>query len=162
MPTNEPDDDADEVSTSWASSSAVRAVMRGNRRRDTRPEMRVRRALHARGLRYRVDIAPLAGLRRRADVVFRGPRVAVFIDGCFWHGCPEHGMTPRTNTEFWRAKLDRNRERDVETTLVLAAAGWVVLRFWEHETAGDDAMSDVVRRVEAAVRGRAPGAGEVR
>lgn len=157
MPTDEPDDDADEVSTSWASSPAVRAAMRGIRRRDTRPEMRVRRALHARGLRYRVDIAPLAGLRRRADIVFRGPQVAVFVDGCFWHGCPEHGMTPRTNTEFWRVKLDRNRERDVETTRVLAAAGWVVLRFWEHETVGDDAMSDVVRRVESAVRGRARG-----
>ena len=125
--------------------------MQGNRRRDTAPELRVRRLLHARGLRYLVDAAPLAGLRRRADLVFRGPRVAVFVDGCFWHGCPEHGMTPRTNTDFWRAKLARNRERDEQTDAVLRAAGWTVLRFWEHEEATRvaDQVEDVVRSDEA-------------
>ena len=125
--------------------------MQGNRRRDTIPELRVRRALHAMGLRYRVDAAPLAGLRRRADIVFRGPKVAVFIDGCFWHGCPRHGMTPRTNTEFWRAKIEGNRERDKETTLALSAAGWSVLRFWEHED-----VHDVVGRIESLVRNNSP------
>ena len=109
--------------------------------------MRVRRLLHARGLRYLVDAAPLPGVRRRADLIFRGQRVAVFIDGCFWHGCPEHGMTPRTNTDFWRGKLARNRERDVETDQILLDAGWVVLRFWEHDVAMwvADQVEDVVR-----------------
>lgn len=128
--------------------------MQGNRRRDTAPELRVRRLLHARGLRYLVDHAPLAGVRRRADLVFRGPRVAVFIDGCFWHGCPDHGMTPRTNTAFWSAKLSRNQERDAETDILLRDAGWVVLRFWEH----DDA-AEVAEQVERVVRS---GAGSAR
>lgn len=119
---------------SWASSDAVRAVMRANRRRDSGPEMRVRRLLHGLGLRYRVDFAPLPGARRRrADVVFTRARVAVFIDGCFWHGCPRHCRPPRTNADFWRAKLRRNQERDAETDTFLAAAGWVSLRYWEHE-----------------------------
>lgn len=122
--------------------------MRGNRRRDTRPEMRVRRLLHAKGLRYLVDVAPLSGSRRRADLVFRGPRVAVFIDGCFWHGCPQHGMTPRTNTTFWAAKLLRNRERDLETNGLLVAAGWTPLRFWEHQD-----PAEVASAVAEAVRG---------
>lgn len=121
--------------------------MQANRGRDTAPEMRVRRLLHARGLRYLVDAAPVQGVRRRADLVFRGPRVAVFVDGCFWHGCPKHGMNPRTNTAFWSAKLARNRERDAETDDLLRAAGWVVLRFWEHEYPAvvADRVEDVVR-----------------
>lgn len=132
---------------SWASSPAVRSQMQGNRRRDTAPELRVRRLLHASGLRYLVDHAPLTGVRRRADLVFRGPRVAVFIDGCFWHGCPDHGMTPRTNTAFWSAKLERNRERDAETDMLLRDAGWVVLRFWEHQDA-----AEVAEVIEGVVR----------
>ena len=118
---------------SWATSPAVRAVMRGNRRRDTAPELKVRRLLHSMGMRYLVDVAPIPGSRRRADLVFRGPRVAVFIDGCFWHACPQHGMTPRTNTAFWDEKLRRNRERDAETDELLTRAGWLVMRFWEHQ-----------------------------
>ena len=107
--------------------------MRANRGRDTGPELAVRRALHARGLRYRVDHPLPFDRRRRADIAFTRARVAVFIDGCFWHGCPEHGATPRTNTEFWRAKIERNRARDRDTTERLEAMGWIVLRFWEHE-----------------------------
>jgi DNA mismatch endonuclease, patch repair protein len=120
--------------------------MRANRGRDTGPEMAVRRALHARGLRYRVDHPLPFDRRRRADIVFTRAKVAVFIDGCFWHGCPEHGTTPRTNTAFWAAKIARNRERDEDTTDRLDALGWIVLRFWEHEDAGRSAAI-VVRTV---------------
>ncbi len=107
--------------------------MQSQRARDTAPELAVRRLLHARGLRYRVDRAPLPGLRRRADLVFGPARVAVYIDGCFWHSCPDHGNTPRTNTAYWAPKLARNQARDADTDTRLAAAGWHVLRAWEHE-----------------------------
>lgn len=107
--------------------------MRANRGRDTGPELAVRRALHAMGLRYRVDHPLPFDRRRRADIAFTRAKVAVFIDGCFWHGCPEHRTTPRTNSRFWSEKLERNRARDLDTTERLAAAGWVVMRFWEHE-----------------------------
>lgn len=119
--------------SSWASSPAARATMQGNRRRDTRPELAIRRLLHARGRRYRVDWAPLPGLRRRADVVFRGPRVVVFVDGCYWHGCPTHYKTPVTNDSYWSAKIESNVRRDLDTNARLEQAGWRVLRFWEHE-----------------------------
>ncbi len=136
---------------SWASSPGVRAVMRANRARDTVPELKVRRLLHAMGCRYLVDAAPIKDSRRRADLVFRGPRVAVFIDGCFWHSCPQHGMTPRTNTSFWSDKLRRNQERDAETDQMLMEAGWVSLRFWEHEdpTEVAAAVAQKVRGVQA-------------
>lgn len=116
-----------------ASSEAARATMRANRGRDTGPELAVRRALHRMGLRYRVDHPLPFDRRRRADIAFTRARVAVFIDGCFWHGCPDHGTTPRTNTRFWSQKIARNRERDLDTTERLEAEGWVALRFWEHE-----------------------------
>jgi DNA mismatch endonuclease (patch repair protein) len=106
--------------------------MRSNRRRDTVPEIAVRARLHASGLRYRVDFSP-AGNRRRADIVFTRQRLAVFIDGCFWHGCPTHATTPATNVDYWIPKLRRNWERDRETDADLRAAGWTVARFWEHE-----------------------------
>jgi DNA mismatch endonuclease (patch repair protein) len=85
------------------------------------------------GLRYRVSARPLPHLARTADLVFRPSRVAVFVDGCFWHSCPQHGSTPRANSEFWRSKLARTVERDRETNRELDAAGWLVLRFWEHD-----------------------------
>lgn len=116
-----------------AASEAVRATMRANRGRDTGPELAVRRALHAMGLRYRVDYPLPFDRRRRADIAFTRAKVAVFIDGCFWHGCPEHGTTPHTNTEFWRTKIERNRVRDRDTSERLESMGWIVLRFWEHE-----------------------------
>jgi DNA mismatch endonuclease (patch repair protein) len=118
---------------SWASSEAVRASMRANRRRDTRPEVRVRRAAHALGLRYRVDMRPVPSLRVRADMVFTRAKVAVFIDGCFWHGCPVHYRPASKNSAFWSAKLTENRTRDARTTASLVAAGWSVIRAWEHE-----------------------------
>ncbi|MDQ1203868.1 very short patch repair endonuclease [Microbacterium sp. SORGH_AS_0862] len=124
------------VETSWASSEGVRRSMVANRGRDTGPELAVRRILHAEGLRYRVDFAPLGG-RRRADIVFTRQRIAIFIDGCFWHGCPDHYTAPVRNGEFWADKVRSNMTRDAETTATISAAGWVVLRFWEHESAPD-------------------------
>lgn len=123
--------------------------MQGNRRRDTKPEMAVRRAVHALGLRYRVDARPLAGLNRRADLVFTRSKVAVFIDGCYWHGCPQHGTTARTNSGYWGPKIQRNRERDAETDTLLHQAGWEVLRFWEHET-----PKDAAERIITVVKGQ--------
>ena len=117
----------------WATSENIRKSMLGNKRRDTVPELAVRRLLHAAGLRYRVDFAPLKGYRRRADVVFTKARIAVFIDGCFWHGCPIHYRVPGTNVGYWEPKIARNVERDAETTLALTEAGWRVLRYWEHD-----------------------------
>lgn len=107
--------------------------MQANRRRDTSPEMAVRRACHALGLRYRVDARPLSVLNRRADLVFSRAKVAVFVDGCYWHGCPQHGTTPRTNPDYWGPKIARNIERDRETDALLEEAGWRVIRAWEHE-----------------------------
>lgn len=119
--------------TSWASSDAVRASMRGNRSSDTAPELAVRALLFAEGRRYRVNYRPVAELRRSADIVFTRARLAVFIDGCFWHGCAEHYRRPATNSPYWDAKLTNNCARDVDTTERLSAEGWTVLRFWEHE-----------------------------
>ncbi|QGQ20746.1 DNA mismatch endonuclease Vsr [Cellulomonas sp. JZ18] len=107
--------------------------MRANRRRDTAPEVAVRKAVHAAGLRFRVDARPLPDVNRRADMVFRPAKVAVFVDGCFWHGCVLHGTAPRTNAPYWSSKITRNKERDADTDRRLAERGWVSLRFWEHE-----------------------------
>lgn len=109
--------------------------MQANRSRDTKPELAVRRLLHAGGLRYRVNYRPLKDLRRTADIVFTRQRVAVFIDGCYWHSCPEHGNRPLVNAAYWTPKLQRNRERDEDTNARLRAEGWTVLRFWEHDDA---------------------------
>ncbi|MGW5608862.1 very short patch repair endonuclease [Streptomyces sp. NPDC003753] len=114
--------------------------------RDTTPEVAVRRLLHAAGLRYRVNV-PVPGMPRRTiDIVFAKAKIAIFLDGCFWHGCPKHATQPKANAQWWRAKLDKNMARDLETTEHLAAAGWTVLRFWEHEAA-----EDVARRIAASV-----------
>lgn len=119
--------------SSMACNAGVRRKMQAQRMRDTAPELALRRALHAAGLRYRVDRAPLPGLRRRADLVFGPARVAVFVDGCFWHSCPQHGNAPRANRAWWAAKLARNRIRDADTDARLRTAGWLPLRVWEHE-----------------------------
>jgi DNA mismatch endonuclease (patch repair protein) len=132
---------------SWATSPTVRKTMQGNRRRDTRPELAIRRAVHARGLRYRVDSRPLKTVRRTADLVFSRARVAVFIDGCFWHGCPEHYRPPASNIGYWSAKVQRNQARDREIDIALNHAGWGVVRIWEHE-----AVEAAVHRIVEAVR----------
>jgi DNA mismatch endonuclease, patch repair protein len=125
-----------------ASTPAVRRVMQGNRRRDTRPEIALRSAVHRLGLRYRVDAKlPLPGLRRRADLTFTRAKVAVFLDGCFWHSCPSHGTAPGINSGYWTAKLARNTMRDSDTDRRLAEAGWTSIRVWEHEDAAEAARS---------------------
>lgn len=116
-----------------ASSAAVRYRMVHQRRRDTAPEVAVRRALHAAGFRYRVDYAALPGLRRRVDVAFPRARLALLVDGCWWHGCPDHGHRAKSNTAWWDEKLSRNRQRDQDTDERLRLAGWTVVRVWEHE-----------------------------
>ncbi|MFI7038598.1 very short patch repair endonuclease [Microbispora rosea] len=116
-----------------ASSDGTRKSMQANRGRDTKPELALRRAVHALGLRYRVSIRPLPSIRRTADIVFTRAKVAVFMDGCFWHGCPEHHTKSATNAEYWAEKVRRNRERDAETDRLLTEAGWSVIRIWEHE-----------------------------
>jgi len=107
--------------------------MRGNRRRDTSPELAVRRIVFAEGLRYRVDFAPGVNKRRRADLVFTRLRLVFFIDGCFWHGCELHSKPPKTNSDYWGPKLGGNMERDRETDRQLRDAGWAVYRYWEHD-----------------------------
>ena len=109
--------------------------MKGNRRRDTKPELRVRRLLHAAGLRYRVDYRLKSGeVTTRADIVFIRRKVAVFIDGCFWHGCKLHSKTPTRNVGYWAPKLARNAQRDRNVNIALCSTGWTVLRFWEHDS----------------------------
>lgn len=128
--------------------------MRATRQRDTDAEQLLRGALDARGLRYEVHTPPQAGLRSRADVVFREARVAVYLDGCFWHGCPEHGTWPKANGAWWRAKLDANRQRDRATTAALERAGWRVFRFWSHERpdAAARVIADALRSPAGAAR----------
>lgn len=116
-----------------ASSEVVRRNMRRQKRRDTGCEIAVRRLLHASGIRYRVDFRPLPDERFRVDIGWKARKLAVFIDGCFWHGCPEHGTLPKSNTQWWQDKLTANADRDLRSTEVLRSRGWTVLRFWEHE-----------------------------
>jgi DNA mismatch endonuclease (patch repair protein) len=133
--------------TSWASSPGRRRNMQAIRSRDTRPEIAVRRILHAEGFRYRVGIAPDKRIRRRADIVFTRVHVAVFIDGCFWHGCAEHGRKAfKQNAGYWSQKISTNKARDRDTDLRLAEAGWTVMRFWEHQDAFEvsRAISDLL------------------
>lgn len=116
-------------------------------RRDTTPELAIRREVHRRGLRYRVDASLPVIPRRRADLLFSRARVAVFVDGCFWHGCPQHGTHPKNNGSWWEQKLAGNKARDSDTNDRLRAEGWTVLRFWEHEDflAAADAIEEAVR-----------------
>lgn len=125
--------------------------MRSTKGRDTAAELAVRRELHRRGLRYRVELAVLPGLRRRADIVFTRARVVVFIDGCFWHGCPIHATKPKANASFWVEKLAANEARDRDTDRQLEAANWQVVRVWEHEdvTTAADRIETLVRRAVA-------------
>lgn len=133
------------------SSQAASERMAATGQRDTTAELRLRKLLYAMGLRYRVDYPVLNKPRRRADVVFLGPRVAVFVDGCFWHGCPEHGTWPKANAAFWKEKIEANRARDADTDRRLSELGWEVVRIWEHESPVD-AARQVFKIVETRKR----------
>ena len=135
-----------QTETSWALSAGVRRSMQSNRGRDTKLELRVRSALHREGLRFRKHVRPILSLRCTADVVFPRERLAVFIDGCYWHSCPKHASRPKTNGEWWQSKLDRTRERDEHNVQELSRAGWHVLRVWEHQE-----VTEVVKTVTQAL-----------
>lgn len=123
--------------------------MRSNRSRDTKPELVLRRALHAKGLRYRVCARPLPDLRMKADIVFRPAQVAVEVRGCFWHGCPTHYRQPIANSDYWVAKVARNVARDEKNSKALQDAGWLLISVWEHED-----LSAAAENIDHAVRHR--------
>lgn len=125
----------------------VRSRMSSQRTADTKPELAVRRILHQRGLRYRVGIRPESAIRTTGDLVFVKNKVVVFIDGCFWHGCPVHFVPPKNNADWWAAKIDANRQRDGSARNALKVLGWSVLSFWEHES-----PADVASVIEKLVR----------
>jgi DNA mismatch endonuclease (patch repair protein) len=135
-----------------ASSAAARRRMQATRGRDTAPELALRRELHRRRLRYRVDMPVVPDLRRCADVVFPRARLAVFVDGCFWHGCPQHATSAKSNAAFWAAKIAANQARDADTGRRLREVGWTVVRIWEHDTAeaAADHVHSVLRRIAEA------------
>ena len=122
-----------------------RRAMQRQREKDTDPEVALRRELHRRGFRYRLQVRPLP-IRRTIDLVFPKERVAVEVRGCFWHSCPQHGTSPKANAEWWREKLQRNRARDEDTAARLEAAGWQLVVVWEHEDVREaaDRVSEMV------------------
>jgi len=127
--------------------------MRATPRKDTTPELRLRRAIHARGLRYRIDRTIDHASRRRVDIVFVAQRVAVFVDGCFWHGCASHATWPKNNAAWWRTKILANRRRDLSTNRRLRSLGWRVVRVWEHEDV-DSAVARILRVLDRHLRVR--------
>lgn len=133
-----------------ASSADVRSRMQRQGRRDTAPEIQLRKQLYALGFRYRIHARPIAGLRREADVLFRSAKVAVFVDGCYWHGCPEcnAGRKRKSNASYWTSKIERNRARDLDTTQRFEQCGWAVVRVWEHQDSFEAAT-----RIAELVRG---------
>jgi DNA mismatch endonuclease (patch repair protein) len=141
----------DAASYPWPSTPAASRVMRGNRRTDTGPELRLRSELHRRGLRFRKDFLVRARETKvRPDIVFPRRRLAVFVDGCFWHSCPDHGTRPRANVSYWSAKLERNTARDCKVDDGLSTEGWLVIRIWEHTPA-----LEAADQVAAALEGLA-------
>ncbi len=133
----------------WTSTPATRRKMQAQGRANTEPELALRRELHRRGLRYRLHARVVPGTNRRTvDIVFPSARVAVFVDGCFWHGCPAHRQArPQTNTALWIDKITNNAARDRDTDARLTEAGWTIVRIWEHEN-----PSEAADRIEQAVR----------
>ncbi|MGF1342297.1 very short patch repair endonuclease [Streptomyces flavovirens] len=149
------------MSPAEPSSPSVSARMSRQARRDTAPEVAVRKLLHASGYRYRLNERVPHMSRRTIDIAFTRSKVAVFLDGCFWHGCPDHATQPKANAEWWRQKLDRNMARDAETTAHLVAEGWTVLRFWEHQSPAQvaDVVAEAVDRERSARRTGQEGGG---
>lgn len=138
----------------WRTDEPTSTRMSRQKTRGTTPEIALRKALYGLGLRYRVQWRVPGLPRRTIDIAFPGRRVAVFVDGCFWHGCPEHSIVPQRNTQEWTDKIALNVRRDVETTSLLESSGWLVLRFWEHADL-DKAAKEVLRAVRAIDSGRA-------
>lgn len=136
------------------SSASVQLRMQRQRSRDTSIELMFRQILHRRGLRFRVHRQPLADVRRTADLVFGPAMVAVFVDGCFWHGCPDHYTIPRANRDYWVRKIEGNQRRDADTDAKLGEAGWLAFRVWEHEDL--EAAADRLMTTLAARRDRRP------
>lgn len=134
------------------SSEAASRRMSNIRQTGTTAEIAIRQELFRRGFRYRVDFKVLAKPRRIADVVFPRQKIAIFVDGCFWHGCPDHATWPKRNAEFWRQKIEANRLRDTDTNRRLQQLGWTVLRFWEHEDITHAAY--IIERYVTATRAR--------
>lgn len=132
------------------SSEGTRARLSAQAVRDTRPELTLRRELHRQGLRYRVCYPVPGAPRRSIDIAFPGKRVAVFVDGCFWHACPVHSVQSKSNSAFWDGKLQRNVERDMETSAILHDRGWTVVRVWEHDLR--EVPSHSVQRVLTALK----------
>ncbi len=121
-----------------ATSAHASAVMSGNTRSDTKPEIAVRSLLHRRGMRFRKDLFVRVGLVRTfVDIAFTGARLAVYVDGCFWHACPDHMVLPKSNLEYWLPKLDGNRSRDLRVNAGLTSVGWKVVRYWTHYSAAE-------------------------
>jgi DNA mismatch endonuclease, patch repair protein len=143
---------ADQRVPTTSPDEATKRRMRRVGQVDTAAELAIRRILFARGLRYRKGHRPVPGVRTKADLAFRGPRVAVYIDGCFWHGCPDHATWPKTNEVFWRQKIEANMARDRRIDASLEEEGWVVVRVWEHES-----PESAAERIERVVRGRVRG-----
>jgi DNA mismatch endonuclease, patch repair protein len=130
------------------SSDKVIRVMQSNRRTDTIPEKKIRSALFKRGYRFRKDyLIKTVGTKCRPDVVFPRKKVAVFVDGCFWHGCPAHGTWPKSNADFWRVKIENTKKRDNDNDCSLRETGWMVVRIWEHEIPEEaaDKIAEAVR-----------------
>ncbi len=136
-----------------ASSALVRRVMQANTGRTTAPELTLRSRLHRQGLRFRVDVRPEPSLRCSADLIFRRSRVCVFVDGCYWHGCPRHFAVPKQNSAWWAEKIADNRKRDARRTAELRDRGWVVIRLWEHDILGDF-VAVAAARIARTVRRR--------
>ncbi len=122
------------------------------RQKGTSAEIDLRKALHSKGMRYRLHVQLLTKPRRVADIVFSSTRIAIFVDGCFWHGCPEHASWPKSNADFWREKIETNRARDADTDQRLRSLGWTVIRIWAHENA-DDAADSIAQIIEARRHG---------
>lgn len=131
------------------SSLAAHNRMKAVRRSGTKAEVLLQHALGNLGLDFQVDVRPISSFNRRADILFPDRKVAVFVDGCFWHGCPIHGTQPKANAEFWKNKIETNKRRDLETNRTLEDAGWLVIRVWEHEN-----MEDVARRIRNEITKR--------
>ncbi len=136
---------------SWASTLASRRSMQANRGRNTQLELALGSALHRRGLRFWKHRRPIPGLRCEADFVFPRLMLAIFVNGCFWHGCPEHATWPAANGDFWRAKIEGTRARDIRTDKMLIESGWTVVRLWEHQPIED--MAEAVDAIVCQARG---------